>query len=153
DPGRAAEIADQLAAGFGQWSGAARWRRVWSIPAWRRCRAESGLFAPRRASVVTAREVGAFLRPPTMANASVRVRRSLGALGRPPSILVPFTGDPDQMPVGAVERRGRPVMLAAVLRPTHPTAPPAPWFSYIVGGSGSGKSELAIVQALHIALN
>lgn len=146
----AAEIAVQLEAGFAQWTGSARWRRVHSVPAWRRYRAESGLFAPAWPGHVTAREVGAFLRPPTSANASTRVRRSLGALGRPPEVLVPYTGEPQQLPIGAVERRGRRVLLAVEL--VDDDRGPAAWFSYICGGAGSGKSSLALSQALHVAL-
>ena len=146
DRAEAGAIAAELEAGFAQWAGSAHWRRVHSIPAWRRHRAESGLFAPGRPSNITARELGAWLRPPTAANASVRVRRSLGALGRPPEVLVPYEGRPEQLPVGAVERRGRVELLAAVL------GPEAPWFSYICGAAGSGKSSIALVQALHVAL-
>jgi len=147
-PERAAAIAAELEAGFAQWAGGAHWRRT-HLPGgwWRRYRLATGLFAPGRTSLVTGHEVGAWLRPPTAANASVRVRRSVGALSRPPRSLVPYAGEPDQVPIGAVEAQGgRLRMLAAVVREDDP------WFSYIVGRAGSGKTEMAIVQALHVAL-
>jgi Homeodomain-like domain/Type IV secretion-system coupling protein DNA-binding domain len=144
EPGRALEVARELAAGFAQWTGGAHWRpaRGGQLPnPWRDYRARTGLFGPWARNLATGRELSAFLRPPTGANVTRRVRRSAGALADPPRGLLDYTGAPDQIPVGAVAGRG-PVAV-----PMADTL-----FSYLSARAGAGKSELMLLEAAHIAL-
>jgi hypothetical protein len=144
DPARALEVARELAAGFGQWAGGAHWRtaRGAALPnPWRDYRARTGLFGPWARSLATGRELAAFLRPPTAANVSKRVRRSAGALSDPPRGLLDYTGQADQIPVGAVAGRGPVAVPAADTQ-----------FTYISARAGAGKSELMLNMAAHVAL-
>jgi hypothetical protein len=147
DPVRAREIVRELEAGFGQWSGAAHWRRTWvpgPLTGWRRWRARSGLYAPVRPSLATSRELAAFLRPPTAANTSQRVKRAAGRLGSAPRGILIYDGSPDRLPAGAIDRPAGRAPIAVSMADSY--------FQYIAARSRSGKTELAITQFLHIAL-
>jgi hypothetical protein len=105
-------------------------------------RIASGLFRPARTSVVTARELAGFLKPPTLRCRADNVLRS-GALVAAAPALPEFHGQADLIPLGriATERGER---LAGVRVADT-------FFSYVAGRSRYGKTELAIAQFAHLA--
>ncbi|MBS1861974.1 MAG: hypothetical protein JSS68_09705 [Actinobacteria bacterium] len=104
-------------------------------------RFRSGLFRPTRTGIVSARELVGWLKPPTVRCLSANVLRS-GALVSPPPPLPDFKAEAGLIPVGriATEEGERVVGV-----PTADT-----FFSYIVGRSRYGKTELAIAQFVHL---
>lgn len=114
---------------------------------WRRRRfdhrLESGLFAPARRAVVTAREVQGLLKPPTAHCTAPGVIRSAGVIPPPPPELPEFTGQPDLLPLGRVRVQGVQRMAGVHLADT--------FFSYFAGRSRYGKTETAINQFVHLA--
>jgi hypothetical protein len=104
-------------------------------------RFDTGLFRPARRGIVSARELIGWLKPPTARCLSENVVRS-GALVSPPPPLATFEGQRELIPVGQIETEdgGRIVGVAAA----------ETYFSYIVGRSRFGKTELAVSQFLHL---
>lgn len=104
-------------------------------------RIESGLFRPARRSVVSAREVIGFLKPPSVHCIADNVLRS-GALVAEPPKLPTFTGQPDAIPLGRIaDEQGERVAAVRVADT---------FFSYCAGRSRYGKTELAVAQFLHL---
>jgi hypothetical protein len=101
-----------------------------------------GLFRPTRRSILTARELAGFLKPPTVHCASPNVLRS-GALLQAAPDLPGFSPDrADLIPLGRVSEEGGERLVAVRTADT--------FFSYVAGRSRYGKTELAIAQFLHL---
>jgi hypothetical protein len=109
-------------------------------------RLASGEFAPRRASLVTAAEIGGLLKPSTVHCAHRNVARSGGMVPPPPRCVPEWCGQPDVVPVGyAPGPDGRERLLGMPLADL--------FFSLRVGKSRYGKTETALVQAVALALH
>ena len=104
-------------------------------------RLDSGLFRPARRGTVGAREVIAFLKPPTVHCTAANVVRS-GTLLPPPPRLTEFTGQVDLIPIGRVAAEGGERHVGVRTADT--------FFSYVAGRSRYGKTELAIAQFVHL---
>jgi len=105
-------------------------------------RLATGYFRPARKMILTAREVAGFLKPPTVNCRTENVLRS-GAMLAPPPPLPSF--DPkrrDLIPLGMVSGEEGERLVGARVADT--------FFSYTAGRSRYGKTELAIVQFVHL---
>jgi hypothetical protein len=120
--------------------GADRW--------WRRRdfdrRMDSGLFAPKKAGVVTATEIAGLLKPPTAHCAAANVIRSGGVVPLPPRALLTYDRQPDLLPLGVVPDEDNGERAVGVrLADTY--------FSFMTGRSRYGKTESAIVRFVALA--
>ncbi len=104
-------------------------------------RFRSGLFRPARRGIVSARELVGWLKPPTRRCLAENVLRS-GALVSPPPPLETFNGQKALLPVGRVSTEDGDKVVGVATAET--------FFSYIVGRSRYGKTELAVSQFLHL---
>jgi hypothetical protein len=104
-------------------------------------RLRSGLFRPARRSVVSAREVAGFLKPPTVRCGAQNVLRA-GALVPPPPVLPEFGGQQELIPLGLVTGHDGERLVGVRLADT--------FFAYVAGRSRYGKTELALCQFLHL---
>lgn len=104
-------------------------------------RFRSGLFRPARRGIVSARELAGWLKPPTRRCLAENVLRS-GALVSPPPPLEAFDGERELIPVGQVSTEDGDKIVGVAAAET--------FFSYIVGRSRYGKTELAVAQFLHL---
>jgi len=115
------------------------------LPLWRRSfdrRFATGFFRPARKTILTARELAGFLKPPTVHCGERNVLRS-GALLSPPPQLPTF--DPDRgdlIPLGKVSTESGERIVAVETNDT--------FFTYIAGRSRYGKTETAITQFSHL---
>ncbi|MDH6710920.1 hypothetical protein P3T27_007671 [Kitasatospora sp. MAA19] len=104
----------------------------------------SGEFAPARRQWVTVPELAGFLKPPTARCHAAGVVRSGGLVPPAPADLPVYSGQRDLVPLGAVvypdgvERIG-----AARVRDL--------LFALVLGKSGHGKTESALVQCIALA--
>ncbi len=105
-------------------------------------RMESGLFFPARRNVLTVKEVAGLLKPPTVKCSSQNVLRLGAAVHPAPKTLPTFKGQRDLLPLGIVRGASGERMVGVDLADT--------FFSYVAGRSRFGKTELAIVQFLHL---
>jgi hypothetical protein len=105
-------------------------------------RMASGLFRPLRESVVSAREIAGFLKPPTVHCHSQNIVRLGPAVDPPPRTLPVFRGQPNVLPLGRVSSEHGERMVGVGLEDTI--------FCYLAGRSRYGKTELALAQFLHI---
>jgi hypothetical protein len=106
-------------------------------------RLATGYFRPARKMILTACELAGFLKPPTVNCRAENVLRS-GALLSPPPPLPNF--DPereDLIPLGIVSGENGERLVGVRVADT--------FFSYTAGRSRYGKTELAIVQFVHLA--
>jgi hypothetical protein len=102
----------------------------------------TGLFRPGRKTILTARELAGFLKPPTVHCGERNVLRS-GALLSPPPDLPEFEkGQPDLIPLGQVNTEAGKKIVGVQAADT--------FFTYIAGRSRYGKTEAAIAQFAHI---
>jgi len=102
----------------------------------------TGLFRPARKTILTARELSGFLKPPTVHCGERDVLRS-GALLSPPPDLPAFDKDrADLIPLGRVNTESGERVVAVNTADT--------FFTYIAGRSRYGKTEAAIAQFAHI---
>jgi hypothetical protein len=101
----------------------------------------SGHFRPARRGVVSAREIAAFLKPPTIRCISENVARS-GALVPTAPALPDFEGQRELIPLGRVAGEEGERLVGVRAADT--------FFSYVAGRSRYGKTELAIAQFLHL---
>lgn len=109
----------------------------------RRC--DTGKFKPKRESWVSTGEIAAFFKPPTVRCAANNVARSGGAIPPPPRELPEYHGVADRhlLPMGYVRREAGWQAVGVPLDDT--------FFQLLLGRSRFGKSERAIVQAVHLA--
>jgi hypothetical protein len=105
-------------------------------------RMQSGLFFPARRNVLTAKEVAGLLKPPTVNCSSQNVLRLGAAVHPAPKTLPTFKGQRDLLPLGIVRGSSGERLVGVDLADT--------FFSYVAGRSRFGKTELAIVQFLHL---
>jgi hypothetical protein len=106
-------------------------------------RERTGLFRPARQTILTGREIAAFLKPPTARCPAENVLRS-GALLAPPPALPDFdAGREDLIPLGRVTDEEGERVVAVRAADT--------FFSYVAGRSRFGKTETAIAQFVHLA--
>lgn len=102
----------------------------------------TGLFRPARKTILTARELAGFLKPPTVHCGERDVLRS-GALLSPPPDLPSFEkGKEDLIPLGAVSTESGRQIVGVQTADT--------FFTYIAGRSRYGKTEAAIAQFAHL---
>lgn len=146
----ARDAATQLAAGFDPFTARNRWRPTGlaglggAQSLWRRAafdsRARTGLFWPRALNVVSAAEVAAFLKPPTVHCASAAAARSTGSIPAAPAGLMPYARGAAMLPQGMVRVRGVEALVGVPLAGLH--------FTLAVGKTRAGKTEKAIGQFL-----
>jgi hypothetical protein len=106
-------------------------------------RFQSGLHLPWRRSLVTAREVGALLKPPSKHCQAPNVLRLGGSVPPPPPGLPTFRRQPALLPLGLVgDGEGGQRLVGVPLADT--------FFTYFAGRSRYGKTETAINQFLHL---
>lgn len=158
DPGRAGARLQQILAVLELWAGENWWRPVgprrgpwgtYSNVWWRRSsfdrRIERGDFAPaQRGQWVTAREIGALLKPPTARCSAVNVLRGGGAVPAAPAALPTWSGQAGVVPLGWVTGADGQQRLAGLRQEDL-------LFGASLGKSGFGKTEQALVQALACA--
>ncbi|MGW4784870.1 ATP/GTP-binding protein [Streptomyces sp. NPDC004230] len=109
-------------------------------------RFETGLFRPRRRQWMTVPELCGFLKPPTRSCTAASTVRSGGVVPPAPANLPVYTGQPDLVPLGAVTYPdGRERIGAARVKDL--------LFGLMLGKSGHGKTEAALVQAIALAHN
>lgn len=102
----------------------------------------SGYFRPARKTILTARELSGFLKPPTVHCGERDVLRS-GALLSPPPDLPAFKAEQkDLIPLGRVGTESGERIVGVQAADT--------FFTYIAGRSRYGKTEAAIAQFAHI---
>lgn len=105
-------------------------------------RLASGLFRPLRESVVSAREIAGFLKPPTVHCRSQNVLRLGPAVDPAPRTLPVFRGQRGVLPLGRVSGEHGERIVGVDLSDTV--------FCYLAGRSRYGKTELALTQFLHL---
>jgi hypothetical protein len=154
--GRAKVTMQSLLSGF-EASADRNWLRVAGSPLggvgflgadmpWRRRgfdrRLRTGLFRPARRSILGARELAGFLKPPSVHCTSENVLRS-GALVSPPPALETFEAARDDLvPIGMVSGEdGRRIVGARTAES---------FFTYVAGRSRYGKTEAAITMFAHL---
>lgn len=159
-PGRAPGLLHKVLAAVDQFSGE-NWFTVRSInlgvsrlgaDSWLRRRSFDRRFASGKVDrrllkqVLTARELFPLLKPPTKHCASPNVERSGGKVPAPPKTLPVYRpGDVGVIPLGyAVGSDGREVLLGMAIEEL--------LFSFRIGKSGFGKTEMALCQAIALAL-
>ncbi len=102
----------------------------------------TGLFRPARKTILTARELSGFLRPPTVHCGERNVLRS-GALLAPAPDLPEFEkGNEGMIPLGKVSTESGEQIVGVRTADT--------FFTYIAGRSRYGKTEAAIAQFAHL---
>lgn len=106
----------------------------------------TGEFRPRRRQWMTVPELVGFLKPPTSRCNASSVVRSGGVVPPAPAHLPVYTGQPNLVPLGAVTYPdGRERIGAARAEDL--------LFALVLGKSGHGKTEEALVQAIALAHN
>jgi hypothetical protein len=155
---RARGHVEALLSCFDAWSGQ-NWFRVagfnllglrfWGADAvaWSRRRFDrrfkSGLFQPSARNLVTAREIGALLKPPSRHCQAPNVVRLGGSIPPPPPGLPTFRRQAALLPLGLVGGAdGQPRLVGVPLSDT--------FFVYMAGRARYGKTETAINQFLHL---
>ncbi len=103
----------------------------------------TGLHRPARRTILTAREVAGFLKPPTARCVSTNVVRSGALLPAPPPLPTFEEGKAELIPLGRVRGEGGQRIAAVRSADT--------FFTYIAGRSRYGKTETAIAQFVHLA--
>jgi hypothetical protein len=115
------------------------------FPLWRRSfdqRFATGFFRPARKTILTARELAGFLKPPTVHCGERNVLRS-GALLSPPPELPDFEEKRDDLiPLGQITTETGKRIVGVSTADT--------FFTYIAGRSRYGKTETAIAQFSHL---
>ncbi len=106
-------------------------------------RFERGLFRPSARNLVTAREIGALLKPPTRHCQAPNVVRLGGSIPPPPPGLPTFRRQAALLPLGLVGGADGQRRLVGV--PLSDT-----FFVYMAGRARYGKTETAINQFLHL---
>jgi hypothetical protein len=105
-------------------------------------RLNTGLFRPVRQSILGAREVTGFLKPPTVHCTAPDVLRLGAAVYSPPRDLPEYTSQAGVLPLGRIENEQGERIVGLRLADT--------FFTYVAGRSRWGKTELAITQFLSL---
>ena len=113
---------------------------------WRRHRFDrrvaTGFFRPARKTILTARELAGFLKPPTVHCGARNVLRSGAQLAPPPDLPVYDKDKAELIPLGSVAGPDG-VRLVGVRAAES-------FFTYVAGRSRYGKTETAIAQFAHL---
>ncbi|HWC47980.1 MAG TPA: hypothetical protein VG448_03785 [Solirubrobacterales bacterium] len=115
------------------------------FPLWRRSfdrRFASGFFRPARKTILTARELAGFLKPPTVHCGERGVLRSGALLSPPPELPTFEPGRADLIPLGQIATESGKRIVGVSTADT--------FFTYIAGRSRYGKTETAIAQFSHL---
>lgn len=102
----------------------------------------TGLFRPARRTILTARELAGFLKPPTVHCGERDVLRSGALLSPPPDLPTFEAGRADLIPLGRVNTESGERIVGVQAADT--------FFTYIAGRSRYGKTEAAIAQFAHL---
>ena len=102
----------------------------------------SGLFRPARKSILTARELAGFLKPPTVHCGERGVLRSGALLSPPPQLPTFDERQRDLIPLGRVASESGERIVGVRTEDT--------FFTYIAGRSRYGKTETALAQFVHL---
>jgi hypothetical protein len=102
----------------------------------------TGLFRPARKTILTARELSGFLKPPTVHCGERDVLRSGALLSPPPDLPAFEKRRADLIPLGKVNTESGEQIVGVQTADT--------FFTYIAGRSRYGKTEAAIAQFAHI---
>ena len=102
----------------------------------------TGLFRPARKTILTARELAGFLKPPTVHCGERNVLRSGALLSPPPKLPAFEEGRDDLIPLGRVNTESGEQIVGVQTADT--------FFTYIAGRSRYGKTETAIAQFAHL---
>ncbi|MGB7686824.1 MAG: hypothetical protein WBL45_13705, partial [Solirubrobacterales bacterium] len=102
----------------------------------------TGLFRPARKTILTARELSGFLKPPTAHCGERNVLRSGALLSPPPDLPAFEKGKEDLIPLGKVSTESGEQIVGVQTTDT--------FFTYIAGRSRYGKTEAAIAQFAHL---
>jgi hypothetical protein len=105
-------------------------------------RFSTGLHRPARKTILTARELAGFLKPPTVHCGERNVLRSGALLSPPPDLPVFEKRGADLIPLGRVNTESGEQIVAVQTADT--------FFTYMAGRSRYGKTEAAIAQFAHI---
>jgi len=105
-------------------------------------RVATGLHRPAKCSILTAREVAGFMKPPTAHCVSTNVVRSGTLVSPPPALPIFQEGRADLIPLGKVSGELGKRIVGARTADT--------FFTYIAGRSRYGKTETAIAQFVHL---
>jgi hypothetical protein len=102
----------------------------------------TGLFRPARKTILTARELAGFLKPPTVHCGERNVLRSGALLSPPPDLPAFDESRADLIPLGRVASEAGERVVGVEVADT--------FFTYIAGRSRYGKTETAIAQFVHL---
>jgi hypothetical protein len=102
----------------------------------------TGLFRPARKTILTARELSGFLKPPTVYCGERNVLRSGALLSPPPDLPAFEKGKKALIPLGKVSTESGEQIVGVQSTDT--------FFTYIAGRSRYGKTEAAIAQFAHL---
>lgn len=102
----------------------------------------TGLFRPARKTILTARELAGFLKPPTVHCGPRNVLRSGALLAPPPNLPTFEESRGDLIPLGRVSSESGERIVGVQTADT--------FFTYIAGRSRYGKTETAIAQFVHL---
>jgi hypothetical protein len=102
----------------------------------------TGLHRPARRTILTARELSGFLKPPTVHCGERDVLRSGALLSAPPDLPAFDKDRADLLPLGRVNTESGERIVGVRTADT--------FFTYIAGRSRYGKTEAAIAQFAHI---
>jgi hypothetical protein len=102
----------------------------------------TGLFRPARKTILTARELAGFLKPPSVHCGERDVLRSGALLSPPPDLPAFEKGRGDLIPLGQVSTESGEQIVGVQTADT--------FFTYIAGRSRYGKTEAAIAQFAHL---
>lgn len=105
-------------------------------------RLSSGFFRPARRSILTAREVAGFLKPPTVHCVAENVLRSSTLLPAPPKLPTFDKAKQDLIPLGRVAGEDGERVVGVRTADT--------FFSYVAERSRYGKTETALAQFVHL---
>ncbi|HMJ74013.1 MAG TPA: hypothetical protein VK471_11705 [Solirubrobacterales bacterium] len=102
----------------------------------------TGFFRPAKKTILTARELAGFLKPPTVHCGPRNILRSGALLAPPPDLPTFEAGNPELIPLGRVRDETGERVVAVRVADT--------FSSYIAGRSRFGKTETAIAQFVHL---
>jgi hypothetical protein len=103
----------------------------------------SGFFRPARSTILTAREVAGFLKPPSVHCVAPNVLRSGALLSPAPSLPTFEASEKELIPLGRLNSESGERIVGVHVADT--------FFTYVAGRSRYGKTEMAIAQFIHLA--
>ena len=110
---------------------------------WFDYRIRTGLFWPRKRAVVVRDEIQGLMKPPTVRCSAPNAPRAGGSIPKPPQDLPRYSYQRGVLPLGKIIDDRGPVRVGTHLRDF--------FFDYKSGKARYGKTELALVQIVHLA--